>query len=52
MRETFPILISVAPDDAGKRLDQFLAVRLESVSRARVQEMIDEGLVLVNHTAS
>jgi|SRR5271168_2390777 len=44
----FPILISVAPADAGKRLDQFLAMRLESVSRARVQEMIAEGLVLVN----
>ncbi len=52
MRETFPILISVAPDDAGKRLDQFLAVRLESVSRARVQEMITEGLVLVNDAAA
>jgi 23S rRNA pseudouridine1911/1915/1917 synthase len=48
MPEPFPILISVAADDAGKRLDQFLALRLESVSRARVQEMIAEGKVLVN----
>ena len=48
MSESFPILISVTSDDAGKRLDQFLATRLESVSRARVQEMIAEGLVLVN----
>jgi 23S rRNA pseudouridine1911/1915/1917 synthase len=48
MPEAFPILISVAPEDAGKRLDQFLATRLESTSRARVQEMIAEGLVLVN----
>jgi 23S rRNA pseudouridine1911/1915/1917 synthase len=48
MPESFPILISVAPDGAGKRLDQFLAVRLESVSRARVQEMIAESKVLVN----
>ncbi len=48
MPEMFPILISVAAEDAGKRLDQFLAVRLEAVSRARVQEMIAEGLVLVN----
>ncbi|MFZ0199365.1 MAG: RluA family pseudouridine synthase [Candidatus Sulfotelmatobacter sp.] len=44
----FPILISVAADDAGKRLDQFLAARLESVSRARVQELIADGKVLVN----
>ncbi len=48
MPESFPILISVAAEDAGKRLDQFLAARLESVSRARVQEMIAEGKVLVN----
>src|SRR5882672_6244605 len=48
MPEAFPIFISVAPDDAGKRLDQFLATRLESVSRARVQEMIAEGKVLMN----
>src|ERR1700722_9315949 len=48
MQEVFPILISVAGEDAGKRLDRFLATRLEFVSRARVQEMIAEGLVLVN----
>jgi 23S rRNA pseudouridine1911/1915/1917 synthase len=48
MPEAFPILISAAPEDAGKRLDQLLAARLDSVSRARVQEMIAEGKVLVN----
>jgi 23S rRNA pseudouridine1911/1915/1917 synthase len=48
MPESFPILISVVPEDADKRLDQFLATRLDSVSRARVQEMIAEGKVLVN----
>jgi len=48
MPESFPILISVTPDDAGKRLDQLLATRLDSVSRARIQEMIAEGKVLVN----
>ncbi len=48
MPETFPILISVTSEDTGNRLDQFLAARLESVSRARVQEMIAAGQVLVN----
>src|ERR1700704_1567490 len=48
MPKVFPILISVAPEDTGKRLDQFLTLRLEFVSRARVQEMIAEGKVLVN----
>jgi 23S rRNA pseudouridine1911/1915/1917 synthase len=48
----FPILVSATPDDAGKRLDQFLAARLEAVSRARVQEMIAGGKVLVNDAAA
>ncbi|MFZ0277741.1 MAG: RluA family pseudouridine synthase, partial [Candidatus Sulfotelmatobacter sp.] len=48
MRASFPILVSVSPEEAGKRLDQFLAAHLESVSRARVQEMIAERKVLVN----
>ncbi len=48
MPQALPILISVASEDAGKRLDQFLAARLDAVSRARVQEMIAEGKVLVN----
>ena len=47
MPEAFPILISVAADDAGKRLDQLLAAHLD-VSRARVQQLISEEKVLVN----
>jgi len=47
MAEEFPLLIEAAPDDAGKRLDQFLVARLE-VSRARVQQLISEQKVLVN----
>lgn len=49
--EQFPITITAALDDGGKRLDQFLATRLENVSRARVQELISEGKVLVNGAA-
>jgi len=41
MAEAFPILISVAAEDGGKRLDQFLVARLD-VSRARVQQLISE----------
>jgi 23S rRNA pseudouridine1911/1915/1917 synthase len=48
MPEAFPIVISVASEDANKRLDQFLAARLDGVSRARVQQMIAEGKALVN----
>ena len=46
MAEAFPILISVAAEDGGKRLDQFLVAHLD-VSRARVQQMISEQKVLV-----
>jgi len=48
MIASFPILISVAAEDAGKRLDQFLAIVFDRVSRARVQEMIAAGKILVN----
>ena len=47
MPEAVPILIPVAADDAGKRLDQLLAAHLD-VSRARVQQLISEQKVLVN----
>jgi len=52
MPPTFPILISVNPEDAGKRLDQFLAKQLGAVSRARVQELISGQLVLVDNAAA
>jgi 23S rRNA pseudouridine1911/1915/1917 synthase len=47
MSESFPIFISAAADDAGKRLDQFLVAHLD-VSRARVQELIATEKVLVD----
>lgn len=43
-----PLLISATAQDAGKRLDQFLAVHLPETSRARVQQLIAQQLVLVN----
>jgi 23S rRNA pseudouridine1911/1915/1917 synthase len=44
----FPITVRVALEDADRRLDQFLAASLQSVSRARVQELISEKKVLVD----
>jgi 23S rRNA pseudouridine1911/1915/1917 synthase len=35
-------------NEAGQRLDQALAARLSDLSRTRIQELIDAGLVLVN----
>jgi 23S rRNA pseudouridine1911/1915/1917 synthase len=45
---TFPLLISATAADAGKRLDQFLVRHLSETSRARVQQLISQNLVLVN----
>src|SRR5690349_13330751 len=42
----------VAPEQAGRRLDQFLVTQLPEVSRARVQQLIGEGKVLVNEAAA
>jgi 23S rRNA pseudouridine1911/1915/1917 synthase len=52
MAKLFPIVISAQSNDAGKRLDQFLTLRLEGVSRARVQELIAMGKVLVNDVSA
>jgi 23S rRNA pseudouridine1911/1915/1917 synthase len=48
MPDSFPITLHAAPEDAGKRLDQFLALHLTETSRARVQQLIAEQKALVN----
>lgn len=48
MTEQFPIVISVTSDDAGKRLDQFLAGQMAEMSRARAQQLIEQQKALVN----
>lgn len=47
-----PLLISACADDAGKRLDQFLVAYLPETSRARVQQLIEQQLVLVNDSVA
>ena len=53
----FPITLTATPDAAGQRLDQYLALQLSEVnqtevSRARVQQLIDRGEVLVSGAAT
>src|SRR5579864_5621543 len=48
MNGEFPGSFSVLLDDAGVRLDQFLASKIADVSRARVQQLIGQGQVLVD----
>jgi 23S rRNA pseudouridine1911/1915/1917 synthase len=51
MSQTLPINFIVAAEESGKRLDQFLAAALTDVSRARVQQLIEQKLVLVDGKA-
>jgi 23S rRNA pseudouridine1911/1915/1917 synthase len=48
----FPLVIPATANDAGKRLDQFLAAHLHETSRARVQQLISQNLVLVDGSAA
>jgi 23S rRNA pseudouridine1911/1915/1917 synthase len=48
MPQHFPATFPATDDDAGKRLDQFLAARIPEVSRARVQQLIEQHQVLVD----
>ncbi|MGB8013650.1 MAG: RluA family pseudouridine synthase [Terriglobales bacterium] len=53
----FPLTLTVSPEAAGQRLDQYLAAQLSEVnqsevSRARVQQLIAKGEVLVNGAAA
>jgi 23S rRNA pseudouridine1911/1915/1917 synthase len=43
-----PVTISVSPDAAGQRLDQFLTAQLPDLSRSRIQQLLREENALVN----
>ncbi len=47
-----PSTLDVTPEDAGRRLDQFLVSRIPEVSRARVQQLLAEGKVQVDGGAA
>lgn len=44
--------LRIAEDQQGQRLDRVLAAHCPELSRTRVQELIDEGLALVNGKAA
>ena len=43
-----PLIVTLAAADAGKRLDAFLADKIDGWSRSRLQRLIEDGDVLVN----
>jgi len=49
---SFPVTFTSAADEAGQRLDQYLVSKLPEVSRARVQQLIAKGEVLVGGSAA
>jgi len=52
MQEYRKASLSVNHDHAGRRLDQFLTSQLPDISRARVQELIEQHKILVNGGAA
>ena len=48
----FPITLTSSDEDAGQRLDQYLVSKVPDVSRARVQQLIAKGEVLVGGSAA
>ena len=52
MPQKFPETFSVPAEEAGVRLDRFLAAKIADVSRARVQQLIEQQLVEVDGKAA
>ncbi len=52
MKLPFPITISVPPDAAGQRLDQYLVTQLPDISRARAQQLLGQKQALLNGSPS
>ena len=48
----FPLTLTVSSEDAAQRLDQYLAAQIPDVSRARLQQLIEKGEVLVNEATA
>jgi len=46
--ETNTRVFAVTPEYAGRRLDQFLVVHLNGVSRSRIQLLLDQGGIVVD----
>src|SRR6516162_9131676 len=43
----YPLTFSTTSADAGKRLDHFLVAQLPEVSRARIQQLLDQGQITI-----
>ena len=48
MKELSSVILQISSENAGKRLDAFLAEQIEGWSRSRLQRLIEDGDVLVN----
>src|SRR5262245_39480812 len=43
-----PLQLTVSSEESGRRLDEFLALRLGGISRMRIARLISEGMCTVN----
>lgn len=46
-----PLLLTPAPEDAGTRIDRFLASHLDGVTRSAAQKLLEGGAALINGKA-
>lgn len=46
-----PREFEVSPEDAGQRLDRYLASQISDLSRTQIQNLLDEGRILVDDIA-
>jgi 23S rRNA pseudouridine1911/1915/1917 synthase len=47
--EAEPLTLTVAPEDAGQRLDRFVAEKVADLSRSYAQQLIEDNHIRVNH---
>ena len=52
MKETLHLEFAASSEDAGQRLDRFVVNHCPDLSRTRVQQLIEEGLILLNGKAA
>jgi len=52
LSSSYPLTFTARAEDSGRRLDQFLVTHIADVSRARVQQLIEEKKITVNGGAA
>lgn len=52
MDQDYPTSLQVTPDEAGLRIDHYLVAQMPDVSRVRIQQLLEQGKILVDGAQS